>query len=162
MVHIEKLTWDNVDDILKLKVKKEQKKFVASNRDSMIDAYFSMTEDNRKVFTFGIYNDKKPIGFLMIAYDVPWAKEHCGLPENYYYIWRFMIDKKYQHKGYGREALKQGIEFIKSFPCGEAEYCWLSYEPNNEVGRKLYISMGFEEKMDLYKNGGEIPAIFKL
>lgn len=38
MVHIEKLTWDNVDDILKLKVKKEQKRFVASNRDSMIDA----------------------------------------------------------------------------------------------------------------------------
>ena len=67
MVHIEKLTWDNVDDILKLKVKKEQKKFVATNRDSMIDAYFSMTEDNRKVFTFGIYNDKKSIGFLMIA-----------------------------------------------------------------------------------------------
>ncbi|MBE6142393.1 MAG: GNAT family N-acetyltransferase [Erysipelotrichaceae bacterium] len=161
MVHIEKLTWDNVDDILKLKVKKEQKRFVASNRDSMIDAYFSMTEDNRKVFTFGIYNDKKPIGFLMIAYDVPWAKEHYGLPENYY-IWRFMIDKKHQHKGYGREALKQGIDFIKSFPCGEAEYCWLSYEPNNEVGRKLYISMGFEERMDLYKNGGEIPAIFKL
>ena len=25
MVHIEELTWDNVDDILKLKVKKEQK-----------------------------------------------------------------------------------------------------------------------------------------
>lgn len=162
MVHIEKLTWDNVDDILKLKVKKEQKRFVASNRDSMIDAYFSMTEDNRKVFTFGIYNDKKPIGFLMIAYDVPWAKEHYGLPENYYYIWRFMIDKKYQNKGYGREGLKQGIEFIKSFPCGEAEYCWLSYEPNNEVGRKLYISMGFEERMDLYKNEGEIPAVFKL
>ena len=38
MVHIEKLTWDTVDEILKLKVTKEQKKFVASNRDSMIDA----------------------------------------------------------------------------------------------------------------------------
>jgi hypothetical protein len=40
MVHIEKLTWDTVDEILKLKVTKEQKKFVAPNRDSIIDAYF--------------------------------------------------------------------------------------------------------------------------
>ena len=162
MVHIEKLTWDTVDEILKLKVTKEQKKFVASNRDSMIDAYFSMTEDNRKVYTFGIYSNKKPVGFLMIAYDVPWAKEYYGLPEKYYYIWRFMIDKKYQHKGYGREALKQGIEFIKTFPAGEAECCWLSYEPNNEVGRNLYKSLRFIERLDLYKEGGEIPAVLKL
>ena len=162
MIRLEKLTWDTVDDILKLKVTKEQKKFVASNRDSMIDAYFSMTEDNRKVYTFGIYNDKKPVGLLMIAYDVPWAKEYYGLVGKYYYIWRFMIDKKYQHKGYGREALKQGIEFIRTLPEGEAECCWLSYEPNNEVGRKLYNSLGFVERMDLYKEGGEIPAVLKL
>jgi diamine N-acetyltransferase len=88
MVHIEKLTWDTVDEILKLKVTKEQKKFVAPNRDSIIDAYFSMTEDNRIVYTFSIYNDKKPVGFLMIAYDVPWARDYYGLPEKYYYIWR--------------------------------------------------------------------------
>ena len=162
MIRLEKVTWDTVDDIIKLKVSKEQKTFVASNRDSMIDAYFSMTEDNRKVYIFGIYNDKKPVGFLMIAYDVPWAKECYGLPEKYYYIWRFMIDKKYQHKGYGREALKLGIEFIKTLTAGEAECCWLSYEPNNEVGRHLYNSLGFKERMDLYKEGGEIPSVLKL
>ena len=63
MIRLEKVTWDTVDDIIKLKVSKEQKTFVASNRDSMIDAYFSMTEDNRKVYIFGIYNDKKPVDF---------------------------------------------------------------------------------------------------
>ena len=101
-------------------------------------------------FYVGVY-DNEVIGYLSV-----WMVEETVDVIN------FVIDKRYQHKGYGREALKQGIEFIKSFPCGEAEYCWLSYEPNNEVGRKLYISMGFEERMDLYKNGGEIPAIFKL
>ena len=72
-IHLEKLTWDTVDDVLKLTVSKEQKVFVAPNRDSMIDAYFALTEESIPVFTFGIYLEKKPVGFLMIGYDVPWA-----------------------------------------------------------------------------------------
>ncbi len=52
-IHLEKLTWDTVDDVLNLKVSKEQKEFVAPNRDSLIDAYFAMTEDKVSVFPFG-------------------------------------------------------------------------------------------------------------
>ena len=62
-----------------------------------------------------------------------------------------MIDKKYQGKGYGKEALKQIIDFIKIYPLGKTDYCWLSYEEENEVARNLYISMGFNERLDLHK-----------
>ena len=41
--------------------------------------------------------------------------------ENYYYIWRFMIDKKYQGQGFGKEALRLTLEYIKTFPAGKAE-----------------------------------------
>ena len=64
-IHIEKLTWDTVDDVLKLKVAKEQKGFVAPNRDSMIDAYFAVTEEKFPVFPVGLYLGHKPGGFLM-------------------------------------------------------------------------------------------------
>ena len=37
-----------------------------------------------------------------------------------YNLWRLMIDEKYQNKGYGKEAVKLALEFIKSFPCGKA------------------------------------------
>lgn len=161
-VHLEKLTWDTVDDVLKLKVSKEQKEFVATNRDSMIDAYFALTEEKFPVYTFGIYLEKKPVGFLMIGYDVPWAEQYYNLPRGYYYIWRFMIDKRYQGNGYGREALKLAVDFVKTSPSGKAEYCWLSYEPENEVARKLYLSFGFEEKKELWKEDQEIPAVYKL
>ena len=60
---LEKLTWDTVDDVLKLRVSKEQKEFVASNRDSMIDAYFALTEEAIPVYTFGIYLGKNPSVF---------------------------------------------------------------------------------------------------
>ena len=99
-IHLEKLTWDTVDDVLKLKVSKEQKGFVAPNRDSMIDAYFALTEKKFPVYTFGIYLGEKPVGFLMIGYDVPWAKEYYDLPRGYYYIWRFKRSVKACHRLY--------------------------------------------------------------
>ena len=73
-----------------------------------------------------------------------------------------MIDKKYQGNGYGKEAMKLAIDFIKTYPSGKTDYCWLSYEPENEVARKLYLSLGFEERLDLYEEGMEIPAMLKL
>ena len=158
-LHLERILWDYCDDITKLKVNKDQKNFVAPNADSLIDAYFALTEDKIDVYPFGIYLGKKPIGFIMIAYDCPWATKYYGLPEKYYYIWRFMIDKKYQGQGYGKEAMKLAIEFIKTFPSGKADACWLSYEPENKVARGLYLKLGFVERLDLHKEDMEIPAV---
>ena len=160
-IRLEKLTWDTVDDVVKLRVSKEQKSFVAQNSDSIIDAYFAMTEDKKNVFIFGIYNGKKAVGFLMISYNCDW-RENLDFAKNSYYIWRFMIDRRYQGNGYGREALKLAIDFIRTAPCGKAEYCWLSFEPENEIARKLYLSMGFEERTELCKEDEEIPAVLKL
>ena len=160
-IRLEKLTWDTVDDVLKLKVAKEQKTFVAKNSDSMIDAYFALTEEGKNVFTFGIYCRKKAVGFLMIGYNCAW-RDNLDFAKNSYYIWRFMIDKRYQGMGYGRQALQRAVEFVRTAPCGKAEYCWLSYEPENEVARKLYLSAGFEERPDLCREDEEIPAVMKL
>ena len=71
-----------------------------------------------------------------------------------------MIDKAYQGRGYGKEAVKLALDFIKTLPCGSAEYCWLSYEPENEVARKLYSSFGFTETGDM--DGEEMIAVLKL
>ena len=71
-----------------------------------------------------------------------------------------MIDKRYQNRGYGREAIRLALEFIRTWPCGKAEYCELSYEPENEVARELYRSCGFTENGE--KDGDEIVAVLKL
>lgn len=71
-----------------------------------------------------------------------------------------MIDKDYQKKGYGREAVRLALEYIKTFPCGEAQYCWLSYEPENAVAGRLYRSFGFVETGEL--DGEELIAVLKI
>lgn len=174
MIHLEKVTYDNVKDILQLRVADCQKDFVASNDWSLIQAYLSVAE-GEPVFPFGIYNDETLVGFIMMNYDNDWSgyERDAWLNSDayqfykdkyYYYIWRFMIDEKYQRKGYGKEALKCAIEFIKTFPCGNAEYCVLSYEPKNLGAKKLYSSVGFEELNEpgYYEEDDEVSAVLKL
>ena len=69
MLKLKKINRNNVVEILKLEVFDNQKSFVATNNSSIIEAYIASTENN-DVFTFSIYKDDTPIGFLMIGYDV--------------------------------------------------------------------------------------------
>ncbi|MFC2496214.1 MAG: GNAT family N-acetyltransferase [Scardovia wiggsiae] len=77
-----------------------------------------------------------------------------------YNLWRLMIDRNYQGKGLGRKAVSLALDFINTFPCGAAEYCWLSYEPENDVARQLYSSFGFAETDE--KDGEELIAVLRL
>ena len=67
MIHLEKINGEIVWDILKLKVSDSQKSFVAGNDISIIEAYTTITS-NGYAFPFGIYEDKHPVGFVMIGY----------------------------------------------------------------------------------------------
>lgn len=173
-IHLEKVTGDNVKEIVGLRIAKEQKEFVASNQWSLVDAYLSLA-DGEPVFPFGIYNGKTPVGFIMINYFNDWSgyKRDAWLnsdayrfykDEFFYYVWRFMIDKRFQRRGYGREALRLALDFIRTKPCGEAKYSVISYAPENEVAKKLYASFGFQELNEpgYYEDGDEISAVLAL
>ena len=172
-IHLEKISWENYLKVLKLKVDKEQRDFVARNDYSLIHAFLE-TSMGIPVYSFAIMNGKTVVGFIQLMYDKDWTgyeredwissdeyKQYEGTP--YYYIWRFMIDKKYQRRGYGRESFKQTLDFIKTFPAGKAEYVLLSYEPSNEVGKKLYESFGFKEVFKEYlHDDDEVTSMLKL
>ena len=160
MLKLEKVNGQNVWDILNLKVAEHQRHFVASNDRSIIEAYTTII-GNGYAFPFGIYENDTPIGFLMIGYgtDDYWDDAPSVATDNYS-LWRLMIDEKYQNKGYGREAVRLALEFINTFPCGKAEYCWLSYEPENDIARHLYQSYGFVETGEMDCN--EMIAVLKL
>ena len=166
VIRLVKIDAKNALDVGALKVKRSQRHFVDNNKNSIIDAYTTIGT-NCTAFPFGIYNDDEPIGFIMIGYNEAVMYEYwfddLKAPEVYrnnYTIWRFMIDKRYQHRGYGREALKLAIEFVKTLPCGEAEYCALSYSTRNKPAKEFYRSFGFVENGE--KDGGEIVAVLKL
>ena len=61
-------------------------------------------------------------------------------PKDRYWLWRFMIDEKYQGRGLGREALKQIIAYFKD---NGATNIRLSTKDSNTNAIRLYESFGF-------------------
>ena len=160
MVRLEKINGKNIWDALRLSVKEDQREFVASNDVSIIEAYTTITA-NGYAFPFGIYDDEQLVGFLMIGFDKDdYWDDAPDIANGNYNLWRLMIDQKYQHRGYGKRAIELALEFVRTFPCGEADYCWLSYEPENVVAKELYASFGFTETGE--KDGEELIATLKL
>ena len=151
MIRLEEINGKIIWDILKLRVSDAQKSFVASNDISIIEAYIAITHHGQ-AFPFGIYEDETPVGFCMIGFgaDDDW-EDAPDIARNNYNLWRLMIDKRYQGKGYGRAAMKQIMDYIASEPCGPAEYCWLSYEPENTRARDIYRKYGFVENGEIDK-----------
>ncbi|SER08497.1 GNAT family N-acetyltransferase [Streptococcus gallolyticus] len=121
MLRLEKVNGKNVWDILRLKVSESQKNFVASNDVSIIEAYTAITA-NGHAFPFGLYDGEKPVGFLMIGFDIDdYWDDAPEIARGNYNLWRLMIDESYQRNGLGKEAVRLALEFINTFPCGKAE-----------------------------------------
>ena len=161
MIHLEKIDAWNYWDIWDLEVEESQEEFVAANNDSVAQAYLAIISGEAYAYPFAIYDDETPVGFLMIGYNEAAIEDEApAILKDNYTLWRLMIDKKFQGKGFGREAVRLALEFIKTWPQGQAEYCALSYEPENTVAKTLYESFGFVENGEM--DGDEIVAVLKL
>ena len=154
-----KVNTQNFWALMDLRVSKEQENFVASNACSLAQAY-DTAADGRFVLCFGICDGETPVGFAMIGHN---SEEYKEMPEVYrhsYCLWRFMIDQRYQKHGYGRDALKLLLDYVRSFPDGEEALWSTSWEPENKVAAKLYHDFGFAENGE--KDGDEIVGVLKL
>ena len=156
MITLKKADTKNLWKIAGLKVREDQQDFVASNAESIMEAYV-YTQAGAVAQPFGIYADDTPVGFLMFGYGELPEEENPAVAAGNYSIWRFMIDEKQQGKGYAKAAMAAALDYVRSFPCGPADCCWLSYEPENTVARALYHGAGFRENGEMC--GGEIVAV---
>ena len=127
---------DNRDAVLSLSVREDQP-FVAPNDVSLRQADETNEEYPGAARPFAIYADGALVGFCMFVF-APEAKD----PEDRYWLWRFMIDKNEQGRGFGQAALK---EIIRYFRDNGADRLYLSTEPENECGLHLYHKAGFKE-----------------
>ena len=127
---------DNRNAILALSVREDQP-FVATNKTSLKQADEANAEYPGVARPFGIYADDRLVGFCMFAFD-----PDDDDVEDRYYLWRFMIDKNEQGKGYGQAAL---AEIIRYFRDNGADRLYLSTEPENELGLHVYHKAGFRE-----------------
>lgn len=132
MVQFVPINETNFEEVLQLKVNEHQSKFVAPNVRSLADCY--LYRNNNDVFPYTIQKGETVVGFLLLDMDEENKKAM---------IWRMMIDRQYQGKGYGRQTVEKVIEWVKK----ENKYDVLvaDYVKGNEVMGKLLRSLGFKD-----------------
>lgn len=130
MIELRKITKDNLEDILNLNVLDDQKGFVSSTAASLAQAYVY----RETAFPFAVYADNALVGFIMLGYYEA---------RNQFTLWKFLIDKNYQNKGYGKEALKQGMMYLQNTFGVKEIYTGVSI--GNEQAKHVYKSIGFVE-----------------
>lgn len=144
MVTLRKITADNLWQIVALEVAEDQRHFVADNTRSILEAYAAISGGGTAL-PLGVYAGETPVGFVMLSYGCEDWPDAPAIAHNNYCLWRLMIDRRFQGRGYGRAALAEALCYVRTLPFGSAECCWLSYEPENTVAAKLYHSFGFRE-----------------
>ena len=126
-ISLREVNADTVRIICRLDVSEEQQHFVAPNAVSIAEAYFEPMAWFR-----AIYADETPVGFLMLDDD----------PEKpHYFLWRYMIDARYQKMGFGKRAMDLLLEYVRTRP-GARELS-LSCHPGDEGPEPFYRQYGF-------------------
>ena len=136
IINLEPIKDDNRDAVLALSVRENQP-FVVTNEVSLRQADDTNAEQPGVARPFAIYADEKLVGFSMFVFNPEDEDE-----DDRYWLWRFMIDRNEQGKGYGQAALQ---EIIKYFKENGADRLFLSTEPENELGLHVYHKAGFRE-----------------
>jgi diamine N-acetyltransferase len=127
-VTLREVTKENLWNIFALEVAPEQSRYVATNEMSIAQAYF-----DREIAWFrAIYADETPVGFLMLSDDAN---------EQRYFLWRLMIDARYQKLGFAKRALELLFDYVRTRP--GAKEILVSYRPGDAGPQGFYEKLGF-------------------
>lgn len=139
-VELREVTGETVRAVCILNVGPKQRGFVAPNAVSFAEAMYEP-----KAWFRAVVADDVPVGFVMLSIDP-------DKPE--VYLWRFMIDQRYQGRGYGRAAIAQVVAHAGTVP-GATELL-VSWVPEDGGPEPFYRGLGFEPTGEIHD--GEVVA----
>lgn len=127
MITFREIDKSNYMDCICLKVKDDQRGFVADNARSLAEAQFE-----EGLYTRAVYSGDTMVGFVLFDYDteIPgWCMS------------RFMIGAQYQGQGLGREAILRFLDYVKEQM--NLRELYIHVELENTVAFELYQKLGF-------------------
>ena len=136
------LNSDNWYECCLLEVAENQKAFLEPNAISIAQSKFEPT-----LKPYAIYLEDQVVGFLMYNSVV---EELDG-----YWIYRIMIDEKFQGKGIGKKAT--GLMVAEIAKMSNAQKIIVGYHPDNLGAHHLYASLGFVDNGDRF--GKEMAVV---
>ena len=149
-VSLQRITAETLDEILALSVSEAQKDFVASNERSIAEAHF-----DEGAWFRAIYADETPVGFALLH-----DESLCEDPRQpgYCFLWRLMIDQRFQRMGFGRRGVRLVIAHVKSRP--DVKSLHTSWRRGEDSAQGFYEKLGFRETGE--DESGEVHAVLDL
>ncbi len=127
MIHQEEVDEDNWRT--PLAVSEEQSHFVANTTTQLARAWAYRNSGSRARM---IYDDDTPVGMLLY---------HDWDEEKQYVFSQLLIDRRYQHRGFGRRAAELALDEMRAD--GKYFKVCLCYVEGDEPARRLYEKLGF-------------------
>ncbi len=129
------ITPQNRSTIEALSVTDDQSDYVAGVADSLVEA--AQTPDARPWYR-AVYAGDEPVGFVMISDGITVVNPDYLGP---YYLWRLLVDRRHQGRGYGSAALRLVVEHVCTRPDARVLITSAVPGPASPVG--FYVEQGF-------------------
>jgi diamine N-acetyltransferase len=138
VISLRPITDANRDAVEALAVTPAQRRFVSGVRESIREAE---EEPDAQALYWAIYDQETPVGFVMIADEV-------GRPEYIaHFLWKLLIDERYQGRGFGTATLDLIVEYFRNRGVGEM---WTSVGQGEGSPLTFYERYGFTRTGDLH------------
>jgi len=128
LITLRNIDYNNFREIIDLKVYENQLDFLTSNAVSI-----AQSKVQPECIPLAIYNDEKAVGFAMYGID---------RRDGQSWIYRFMIDRRFQSKGIGKLAFQLLVNQIQKDRTHNK--ILLGVRKESIVAIRLYHGLGFE------------------
>jgi ribosomal protein S18 acetylase RimI-like enzyme len=147
---LREITDGNRDAVLALGVAPEQERFVGSVRDAL---ELAAEYPQAKPWYRAVYAGDEPVGFVMVSWNVQPQPPNIIGP---WFLWKIIIDRRYQSHGYGAEAVRQVAGLIRAEGATEL---LTSYVPDDGGPAGFYRRLGFTPTGEFDGNGEPIVRL---
>jgi diamine N-acetyltransferase len=133
VISLRPLDDSNRAEVEALRVSDAQEQFVGDVPGALLEA---AEEPGGRALYWAVYADETPVGFVMISDEV----EGPGYIAQY--LWKLLVDERYQGRGYGTATLDLIVEYFRGRP--GVEVMWTSAGQGEGSPIPFYERYGFE------------------
>ncbi|HEM5209484.1 TPA: GNAT family N-acetyltransferase [Streptococcus suis] len=130
MIRLEQVNKDNFDQVLDLEVAPRDQRRVASVEYSLAQAW--LYREDGHLLPYAVKSGQKVVGFVLLSIQ----------EDKSYYVWRLLIDKKYQNRGHGKEVIRQILVLAKEDTL--CQKVTMNYVIGNHKMRYILEKLGFQ------------------
>lgn len=143
-VHLRPVAEENRAAVEAIQDTDEQSDYVTGVAESLVEA--AQTPDARPWYR-GLYDGETLVGFVMISDGITVQNPLYLGP---YYLWRLLVDERYQGRGYGSAAIRLVVDYLRAERPDATELLTSTARgPASPIG--FYLGVGFRRTGEVHE-----------